>query len=96
MVGYLIDYHDSIGIEKAAWQTGKGTDPLLQWEIVWIQLPLITGESYCWKFKLEEMSISHWLKFLRKKSSLWCKNIFSIIKKKGKEDTSHPTKKKPK
>ena len=50
------------------------------WSIVWIQLPLFTGESYCWTFKLfdvwlEEKSITHWLKFPEKKSTLSCRTL---------------------
>ena len=43
MVGYLIDYHDSIGIEKAAWQTGKGTDLLFEYNCLWLQVNPIVG-----------------------------------------------------
>ena len=48
------------------------------WCIVWIQLPLFTGESDCWTFKLfdvwlEKKSISHWLKLPWKKCD-WQRN----------------------
>jgi len=49
MEGHLIDYPASIGIEKAGWQTGKGINPLFEYNCLCLQVnPIVGHSSFLW------------------------------------------------
>jgi hypothetical protein len=43
MLTIFMATHFSIGIEKAIWQTGKGTDPLFEYNCLCLQVNPIVG-----------------------------------------------------